>query len=328
MALGILKKEKSMDGVAAGSKATSRITPQGVHFAVFLRALTAGGVELTAAQVAASMGTVEIKLNGETKVQARAGDLINLYAHKAGNYPGANRFDTLATQIASAAVVPFRWVDDTLDNAPDRLAYGVGMSDVNSYEITAEILNPAGATAIGSVEVYVDYEPNAILPLGAHRTLITYPRNFASTGQREETNLPLGNALEGLKALYYVQRLPTASTPGALAWLRVRADNRNIHEDTPPTVNACNYSAAGCRGLVNLSVNGFLTDVQTSVYKHHFLQAVHFDESFVKRAFLDQTTMRDVRITENWATTPGGAFDILIEMVKGLNAPNTTPASK
>jgi len=312
MPLSQIAKQKSFDGVTTGGRASTRLPTNGTHYGLYLIPRQTTGAITSIANVCACIGQVQIFVNGDLKVQATAAEILLMEYHKTGHFPGCEPGALFATQFSQLrGIIPWRWVNEMADTFEQRTVFGLGCADVNSYEVQLEILNPTGATAIKSVDVFTDYNPMLNLPLGTHRTLLAYPRSFATTGLREEKDIPFGDKSAGILAGYWIQK--TTGTPGTLLTLRQKVNNVLVTDDVPPELLGVEDDG---RRMVFPAT--YITDTAMTAGLHKLHGVLHNDLGGSAASMLDLGQVNDLRYTEDWSVTPGGAFDIVIEQIKGL----------
>lgn len=312
MPIAQMTKQKGMDGVSTGSRASTRIPTQGAHYSVSLIPRASGGTALTVAQAAASLGQIQIFINGDLKVNCTVAELFNLYYLEHGCFPGADSADTVANQLASACVIRWDWLPAYLDTLGERALYGIGMANVQSYEITVDVVNPAGATACASIDVHTDSDPNnRTFGIGSHRTLLSYPRSTASTGDREEKDIPFGDKTAGALAFIYTWK-GTGTLP-VISKITERVNNSLVIDQMPPELATVDSTANQLHRPQTV-----ITEVSTAANLHRVVCAVRHDASRSAASFLDFASVMDLRFTETWSAAAPNAFNILVYGVKGI----------
>jgi hypothetical protein len=273
-------RQSSMQGVSAGGRASTQVITLGKHFAFFLYA-SASGTPLTPAEITTEILRVEVTLGTDQKVQASGGDLLKIFTH---DHNG---------KVAKNGVIPFYWYPQWLDTFAEREAFAIGMANIDTYEIAVDLAGTL-TSGLDKIEVWVDYDPSIKTQgIGTHRTLTTYNRTFAGTGEREENDLPRGDSNSALWNLHTVQ--DSAVYP---AYTTVKVNQVEVASRIPKNIEDTSNDASGFDDVTNM-------------------KTIKFCNARTASANLAFEGVSDLQIIENWGSAPTN-FRYLYDLVKGL----------
>ena len=212
-------KQASIQGIAAGAKATGRIPTNGTIYILMLRCLKAAGVEMSRAEMVADIGNIIVRLNGKQVMEGTSTFFLDrqkyygdCYGASAGNVNG---------------VIPIFLYLPHLESDPERRVLGYGMQDVEAFEIEVNIT--AVATLV-SMEVYT-VGSDEVRPLGRHLRIRPFQQNFGTTGLQEISTLPREKGNVDYVALHIEK------STGTIDKVTVKVNNNIVHDQVPPSLN-------------------------------------------------------------------------------------------
>ena len=269
----------SIAGVAAGAKLTAKIPAMGVKHGFFLRCKTAGGVDLTAAQIKADLGDVIIRLKGEPKIEASATELLIIQKY----FGDAN----VAGNIAG--ILPIFLTPRDLSTWQERKALAWGMADVDSCTIE---INVVGVAQLASLELF-EYATDEVQNLGTHLTIRRFPNAFSTTGVQDISDLVNNTPDMAYRALFIQVNTATITD------LTCKVNNQLVYDHVPPALNDV-LNEDGCR------------KAQATHY------CVDFGRIRDLAGMLPMKNVTDFRVSPTWATNAPASYNIIGLIYKGL----------
>jgi hypothetical protein len=264
------KKFANAQGLASGALATLVIPPQGRFYKLVFRFLTAAGAEVTQAQLEAEVTDFRLRINGDLLYDVKTAEL-NMLQNYYGSGFGAG-------VVAGVMVVN---LDRSNLNLPgERSQYAIGTMGVNSIECQFVC---ATLTNVASIECYASLTAE-VAPVGSHQRILSFPQTFATTGDHEVSTLPTTPGTAYLN-------LHIALGSGTLLKTTAIADNTDLFQETPASV---------LRVLANDSGR----TPQTG-YRHLPFDKENELLGFLPMAKGDGTSVKDLRIRNNWSVAPG-----------------------
>jgi len=280
-------KQGNLNGVAVGT-ATGRISPTFSLLGVKLRFLTAGGVELTRAQIIADISNIRLLVDGEIFVDTDVTFLLDRQKYY-GDFAGDGNVN---------GIVPINFVRRDMSSYQERAVYALGMGlnpktgkPVSSVTLEVDVI---GVVQVSSVEVYAEFE-ESVRNLGQHVKLKKFTYSFATTGDQEIDSLPKFGADSGYMALFI--RKPGAST---ITKVNVAVNGDNLDQSIPLNVKTVQLAE-----------------------RNRTIQSGYDTLDFARQddlgAFLPMAGVTDFRFVITWATAAPNAFPIFGEVLQGLN---------
>lgn len=207
--LHLFRKLPSFSAVAAGQTANVQV-PKGPTYRQLILTYKKAGVDATEAQMAADLTKIRLKINGVTRLEASAADLISLAKYRgftidAGQLPVFLAWPTARTPIQE-----------------ENLAWGT--QNVDTFNVEVDIAAGAGAVTL-EASAWVTAEPRPLGPIIQVSTLF-----FAATasGTFEISTLPKGNG--DLVALHLASAQITA--------VEVQVDSGNYLDGLTPALRS------------------------------------------------------------------------------------------
>jgi hypothetical protein len=280
-------KGEDAQNVASNKTATLRIPPSGLHYEHYLRFLTAGGVEVTQAQIESEITNIRLKINGDSIIDLKPAE-INMLQGYNGDFKGAS---------VIAGIMKINFVPRNLPAAA-RKRYALGMAGITSvvYEITCGTL-----VNIAKVESYVVLT-NETAPLGTHIRLLSQPITFDGTGDNWVTDLPKTPGM-AFKAFHI------DVTTGTLDYSTLTVDQQNIIFEVPAKVQQAH-------------LENHYRNPQTN-WRHYSFDQNDELMSFLPMTYKENNTVKnvnDLRLKNRWSVTPGGSYRVIMEQIHGLVA--------
>ena len=216
-------REPDVIGVAVGQANAKILTRANVH-AVLLRCVTAGGVELTRAQMIADIGDIVVKLDGE----AIWNGCDTTFLLDRQKYLG-----DLAMGGNQAGIIPLNFERQLLATASERKVTSLGLANVGSFTLDIGIV---GVAQVSKIEVYSVIDGDPIRNLGQHVRIDRLSRTFAGTGVQELTDLPF----QDTRCIAYLcEHIKVASgSTAVVSKVRVRRNGVDVYDQLPALVNA------------------------------------------------------------------------------------------
>ena len=302
MSIAIITRQQNLDGVKAGDAvvATGRISPKGKHFALYLIAKTSAGVPLTSDQIYASIGNVEVRLDGVQACFCDASMLRKIFI--AENDIEGVTGSTGATSTLHNGVIPLMYYSSRLDTFDQRALTGLGMLDVGAYQVN--VYTKAGAGNVCSqIEMYTDYNPDINVNLGTYRQIMQLTRTISSEGDYDDNQLPTYGNDAALNAIHIQPGLvlktaavvsPAAAaiySPITLNHVTFKKDDRDLLSQIPPFILDTMLFSAYIR-----------PDTPVSEYTSGFW-SIRFDTGNSIYNSLSMNGAKNLRLITNWSFT-------------------------
>ncbi len=287
-----IEKFASLQGVAPSAKATADLPAAGTYYAIFLHCLD-GGVGVSVANIAADILNVRITLDGVVVYEA-SGQAIQTFYDSLFSRDGA---------APRAGILPIILAPDYLTHARDSEMIAYGMGGVGVLQMEVDLGASIGtANHIDQIDVYVQRIPMT-QPLGIHRRLLRFSRNFASAGVQEITDLPFEGGADVATAAWAIQYNGAAAVINSV---QVLANNQLVM-DLVPNVAQAMMEKAGRKW----EVSGSAADM--------FI--VPFDLSNDLAGFLGHKDLNDFRMRVNWSAAPN-AYSLYRMSYHGISTGN------
>jgi hypothetical protein len=276
-----IKRQPSMLGIAAGSKAAVNVPTTGTHYALFLECLSAAGVGLSRAEILADVGDIVVRIDGTEIVTASAQFLLDLQKYY-GDAVGANFV---------AGYIPIYFAPQWLPSFAERSVYALGTNNIGVISVEVNI---TAVAVLSAINVYSEVTPE-LRPLGQHIRIRRFPQVFGSTGEQEITTLPKEGNSVAYKALHI--EVPGATTVTSAT---VKIGGNAIFDQVKPGLNTAMLAKE-------------LRVVQNDYYH------IDFAKNRDLTSFLPMAGVQDFRQSIVWATAAPTNYNIYAEQIWGLN---------
>lgn len=293
---GHLIKHKNITGIESGAKITTSIPALGVHAGLYLRCLTAAGVELTAAEIMADIKDVTISISGVDIINVDAAFLLARQQYYGGHIDAMN----------VTGILPMMYTRPYLPTPQQQLRTALGMQGEDSYTIEMDLADPL--VKLAKIEVYVDRLPISN-PLGEHIVIKRRPQNYSTVaGMDEISNLPgQGDRFKAHLAMHVM--IDKASC--GIEKCQVIANSHTIFAAAPVSLNKVMLERAG--RTPQTAFGGVSGNVEF----------YHIDYTIKNelRSRLKMSNIVDYRqqVTFNGSAAPA-AYSIYMEYLENLNA--------
>jgi len=220
-----LIREPDAQNVAVGNANIKVLTRKNLH-GLFLRCLTAAGVELTRAQILNDVSDINLKLDGETVWGVDATFLLDRQKYLGDISMGGN----------VNGIIPLEFTRPLLNSFSERSVSALGLLNVSSVTIDVTVIAVA---QLSRIEVYSLVDSDVPRPLGQHIRIDRLSRSFAGTGAQELTDLPFGDD----RAIAYLAE--HVKTTGTITKAKVRRNGVDVFESLPTNLNTVLLNRAG-----------------------------------------------------------------------------------
>ncbi len=284
----ILEKQANVPGIAAGAECTLGLPRKGIHHGLYLMCRKAAKAPMSRTEIIADIGRIILRVNGDTKIEATAQTLLDLYKYW---------FDKNGAHTV-AGVIPIPLWRPNLIPALDRSLVAWGMKDVISYQL--EVVVTAVVTLV-SIEPWCEIE-DGNRNLGRHLCIGYHGQSHAATGVQELTTLPYGDPDVGVLVAHIGES--TADIDNVSVQAGYPSRTQVIIDQLPMEMNNHILTKAGRTG-------------QTDYYHADFSQIND------KAGYLPSGPMRSLRYKIDWEVAGGapGNYVIHTEEVRGLSKP-------
>lgn len=205
---------------AANGKVTGRIPNNGTIYMLMFRCFSAGGADLTVAQMKNDIDTIIFRLNGKQIWETTATFLLDRQKYF---------FDVSGAAAGNInGWIPAHLFLPHLESDPERRVLGWGMADITSFEV--EINFKAGLATLASMQVF-SVQSDEVRPLGRHLRIRKYANNNAGTGYFEIPTL----AREDGSIDYGIIHIENGA--GTVLDVTVKVNNVAVHDQVPPGAN-------------------------------------------------------------------------------------------
>ncbi len=270
-----LEKFASLQGVAASAKATADLPAAGTYYAILLHCLD-GGAAVTIANIAADIANVRLTLDGVVVFEASGKAIQTLYDSHFARDGAAPR----------NGILPIVLAPDYLVNARDAEMIAYGMGGIGVLQLEVDLGASVGTAGhVDQVDVYVQRIP-VTQPLGIHRRLLRFQRNFGSGGVQEITDLPFEGGAGVATAAWALQYDGSAAVVNSV---QVLANNQLVMDLVPDVAKAM-LEKAGRKYMVAGAADDMFI--------------VPFDLSNDLAGFLSHKDLNDFRMRVNWSAAP------------------------
>lgn len=275
-----IKSLGSIPGVAAGARLTAKIPTTGKKYGFFLRGKTAGGVDLTAAQLNADVGDIIIRVNGEPKIEASCTELLMIQQYFGAAFVGNN----------VSGIIPIWLYPPDLATWDERKALGWGMNGVQSVTMEVSILGVAQLSTLELWELSSDEDE----VMGTHLMIRRFPHTFAATGDQDISDL-VNNQPDMAYKCVFIQK-PGTST---ITKVTCKVNNQLVYDQVPEPLN----------NVINQYGEH---QVQAGYYCLDFAKIEDL------RGMLPMKNITDYRQTITWATAAPNNYQMIAILYKGL----------
>jgi len=282
MPLGILTKQPSFSGIVAGSAgvATTRITPQGKHFATYLYCYKAGGVAMTAAEITASINTIEVLIDGGQIHLARPQTYRDLYFHETG-------------EVLENGIIPIPYYTTKFDTFAERIVTGIGCANVDSFSINLNT-NAGAGNVLVNCECFADYNPSINADLGTFRQIVEMTRTILATGEFEDNTVPTYGLDAALCAMHVYP-----GTNGVCSYLTLKTDDFERASRVPPALLKTENEMCGLHEIAGVT-------------------SMHFDLGNIASSLVSMRNVKTIRLTSNWTTAPTTNSVFVLDYLRGV----------
>lgn len=282
MPLGILTKQASFAGIVTGSAgtATTRVTPQGKHYATWLIAKKAGGVAMTEAEMTASISSIEVLINGGQIHLCSPQKYRNLYFMETG-------------EVLENGIIPILYYSPKLQNFIERGVTGIGCEDVSDFTINANLIGGAGNVLV-SMECHEDYNPAIKEKVGTYRQIMELPRSITNTGEFEDNAIPTYGNDAALCAIYVYP-----GTNGVCDYVTLKTDDFERVSKASPAVLKSEEEMSGLHAISNVI-------------------GLHFDLGNSIGNAISMQDIKSIRCTTDWTVAPTTNTIFLLDFLRGV----------
>lgn len=224
--LTFLKKQPSLQNIAANNVAFSNLVTGGKHHGCWLMFYG----KPTTAQLIAAVGDVVVKVNGKERIRVTATQLLALqalYGYDSG-FTGVGSGSSGAGIVATPLFIPF--APYFMQSSAERSAWAWGTSNVS---ITVEVNLAGTITGVSGAEVavYSEIEP-VDAPLGQHIGISKQIYSFAATGQQDISDIARRDCI-GLAALHLTYGAYNGGTTSTISSCNIIYNGANIYDHVP-----------------------------------------------------------------------------------------------
>jgi len=284
-----IKKHANITGIAAGNIATGQVAVGRTYYGLYLRCLTAAGVELTRAQILADISDIIVRLDGEQIIVADATFLLDLQKYY-GDSDVAGNVD---------GIIPIPFTRRTLPSNLERMVLALGTAfnkegnPVKSLEISVKVI---GVAQLATIEVY-SLSTEEKRKIGRHIRIKKFAQSFATTGEQEVNSLPLEGSSIGYLALHFTE------SAGQIDQLNVKVNSVDLYDEVPTNLQKV-----------------FLADRKRT--KQAGYAYADFGEKDTVNSLLPMQNVQDFRVNLVWNPAAGapGNYAIYAEQIHGLEA--------
>lgn len=283
-----IEKFADLYPVSASGRASAELPAAGTYHSITLRGLD-GGAIVTAANMAASISDVTLRLNGVNVYETNAAALADLYESRYNH-------DGLPAGLLHIPLTPHWW-----SNRNESEAMGYGMAAGTPFQLEVNFTALAGTAGYADqIEVYAERisEPR---PLGTHMRVNRYARSFASAGEQEINDIPIapGAVTTGI-GLQYNGAAATITKVEVIA-------NSQVVMSLPTQMLEFLTEREEFEYMVTGAANDFLL--------------IPFNTLQNGNGFLAHAGLEDLRLRVTWSAAPSG-FTLFHETIHGLGKAN------
>lgn len=279
-------KQPDLQNVTAGGVATGKINPVGTQYAFYLECLDSSNNPVSVANIKAEIDHVTVRVNGTEHLSELTPEFI--YARQGFLHDAQGGAE-------QNGILGWNWTDASLDLAESRSIYAMGtmgtVAEGGIEDISVEVKMNATVTNIAKIQVFAA-QSNEQRRMGQHIRVSKYPRNVASTGDYEETQLP-----KQLGTAYKTLHIEEGS--GAIDKVTARIGNTTLNDQISGELN-------------NHMLRMAKREPQSGYYH------LSFDLLNANGDYIPMNQVKDFRQLINFSTAPA-AFNIYTERVFGLN---------
>jgi len=186
-----LKKEATFSGMGAGDKVVLDLNAAGVYHEIMLDCRKAAAATMSEAEIEADIGTIKVKLNGETIQEFTAAQCFDLWRYYYAQY-GAHTV---------ASMIPIHFTRPMFNRMIDRSAMGLGMKGVQTLTVEVDII---GVVTLASITPFTKIEPDDSRGPGRHLRIRSLPDYAAAVGlQQVPKKFLTGNPNVALLAAHF-----------------------------------------------------------------------------------------------------------------------------
>lgn len=214
-----LIQEADVVGASVVGKASGKIYTRRNLYGIWLRCLTAAGVELTRAQILNDITNIVVRINGKPIVDADATFLLDRQ-----KYYG----DSIAAGNVNG-MIPIMFTPAHLANFSERSVYAIGPVGINDISLEVTI---AAIAQISQIQMYVEVDDLALRNIGQHMRIEKFTQVFATTGTQQITDLPFKDP-DALGYLAYHVKY----TAGSLDKVTIKRNGQEVYQALATKMN-------------------------------------------------------------------------------------------